>query len=125
MSRLQKRLAEIEEQNALMYAKKQTNKALTVMFESLIVSIWKDYLYSIPSDSFPVHTIKLLTKKKLGARILHQRVNAVIEYLKSPFSEIEEEQEIRRGVKEDPDKVVPWHLALFGTIFFISCLRNN
>lgn len=72
MSRMQKRMQEIEEQNALLYAKKQTNKSMTVMFENIIVQIWKDYLHSIVPDSFSVSTMKILTKKKLGIRILHQ-----------------------------------------------------
>ena len=72
MSRTQKKLQEIEEQNALLYAKKQTNKTMTPMLENIIIHVWKDYLHSIIPDSFAVTFMKILTKKKLGVRIVHQ-----------------------------------------------------
>jgi hypothetical protein len=81
ISRFQKRMQELEEQKAMQYTKKQTLKTMTTLFENIILTIWKDYLHGQVPDAFSVATIKFLTKKKLGVKIL-QQVYCCYDYLK-------------------------------------------
>ena len=76
-----------------MFVKKQTASTITSLLESLLVSLWREYLYGQVSEPFPVLVLKALTKKKLGMKMHEKRVLAVIEYLGKPLQEIERSYE--------------------------------